>query len=322
VNPLFVTTLTFLAVVMAIFGIYSVFADLYLRDRSRVGRRMEEEFRKRQRERVRKSALFKDISKLAAEAAEEEGALSWRERFIAMVEQSGLETTPQKVLSIAAIAGLVVGFLVLVISMNVLVALPAALIGASLPLFYVRIKWRKRLSKLLEQLPEAFDLMGRVIRAGQTMAQALQAVADEFDPPIAVEFAYCYEQQNLGLAPEISLRDLARRTGLLELKIFVLAVLVQQQTGGNLAELLDNLSKVVRERSQMKGKIRALTAEGRLQATVLLGLPPGMLLLLLILNYDYARLLFENPGYYWLGGMFVMEFIGALWIRKVVNFDF
>ena len=83
--------------------------------------------------------------------------------------------------------------------------------------------------------------MGRVIRAGQTMSQALQAVADEFPPPIAGEFAYCYEQQNLGLSPETALRDLARRTGLMELKIFVLALLVQQQTGGNLAELLDKL---------------------------------------------------------------------------------
>src|SRR5262249_57164429 len=122
-------------------------------------------------------------------------------------------------------------------------------------------------------LPDAFDLMARVIRAGQTMSQAIQSVADEFDQPLAGEFAYCYEQQNLGLSPEVALRDLARRTGLVEVKIFVLAMLVQQQTGGNLAELLDKLSGVVRERFRVPGKIKALTAEGRMQATVLLVLP-------------------------------------------------
>ena len=105
--------------------------------------------------------------------------------------------------------------------------------------------------------------MGRVVRAGQTISQALQAVADEFPPPIAAEFAYCYEQQNLGLSPESALRDLARRTGLLEIKIFVLALLVQQQTGGNLAELLDKLSGIIRERFRIRGQIKTLTAEGR-----------------------------------------------------------
>ena len=130
--------------------------------------------------------------------------------------------------------------------------------------------------------------MGRVIRAGQTMSQALQAVADEFPPPIAGEFAYCYEQQNLGLPPEAALRDLARRTGLLEIKIFVLALLVQQQTGGNLAELLDKLSDVIRERYQIRGKIKALTAEGRMQAIVLLALPPALFLIMLVMNRDYA----------------------------------
>jgi tight adherence protein B len=283
---------------------------------------MEEEFRKRTRERARKSALFKDISKLAAEAADEDLTLNWRERFVAMIDQSGLETTPQKVLSYAAITGMVMGFLLGVISLNLVVGLCAALCGAALPLLYVRMKWHARLSKLLDQLPPAFELMSRVIRAGQTLPQALQAVADEFDPPIAVEFAYCYEQQNLGLAPEIALRDLARRTGLLEVKIFVLGVLVQQQTGGNLVELLDNLSKVVRERSLMKGKINALTAEGRLQAWILLALPPALFVMLWLLNPSYTQLFFARPGSFLLVGTFVLEFLWALWIRKIVHFDF
>src|SRR5262249_30341286 len=161
-------------------------------------------------------------------------------------------------------------------------------------------------------------LMSRVIRAGQTMSQALQAVADEFDAPIAAEFSYCYEQQNLGLSPELALRDLARRTGVVEMKIFVLAMLVQQQTGGNLAEMLDKLATLVRERARMQGRIRALTAEGRFQAFVLLGLPPAMLLLLLVVNRNYIQTLFDYPGL--LVGMFVADGLGALWIRRIINF--
>ena len=152
------------------------------------------------------------------------------------------------------------------------------------------------------------------------MAQALQAVADEFEPPIASEFAYCSEQQNLGVATETALRELARRTGLLEIKLFVLALLVQQQTGGNLAELLDKLASVVRERFRIRGKIRTLTAEGRMQAVVLLVLAPAMFLLILCLNRRYAHVLLDHPSLP--VGALICEAIGALWIRRIVNFDF
>src|SRR5262249_55518961 len=188
------------------------------------------------------------------------------------------------------------------------------------PLLYAQQKRNARLERLLGQLPDAFDLMGRVVRSGQTMAQALQAVADEFPQPIAGEFNYCYEQQNLGLPTETAMRELATRTGLLEVKIFVLALLVQQQTGGNLAEMLDKLAEVIRDRQRVRGQIRSLTAEGRLQAAILLGLPPAMFLLMLTTNPDYASVLLQYPAL--LGTTLACEALGALWIRKIVNFDF
>ena len=152
------------------------------------------------------------------------------------------------------------------------------------------------------------------------MSQALQAVADEFDQPVAGEFAYCYEQQNLGLSPELALRDLARRTGLLEIKIFVLGLLVQQQTGGNLAELLDKLAGLIRERFRIRGKVKALTAEGRIQAAVLLVLPVALMGILWLMSKDYAQALAKTPNM--IIAMLIAEAIGALWIRKIVNFDF
>jgi tight adherence protein B len=318
VSPLVLSLLTFLAVVLAIGGAYSVVSDLFLRDRSRVGKRVDEEFRRR--ERARRATLFKDLGALAAEAALDDSAPPWRQRLAIMLEQSGLSLTPRRFLGFTGALALGLGALGLLLSKNPLGAVVGAPVGAALPLLYVHVKRKARLAKLVSQLPDAFELMARIVRAGQTMSQALQAVADEFEQPIAGEFAYCFEQQNLGLAPDTALRDLARRTGLLEIKIFVLALLVQQQTGGNLAELLDKLSEVIRERFRIRGKITALTAEGRFQALVLLILPVALLGAITVVNRAYADVLFEHYGL--LIGMFVFEVIGALWIRKIVNFDF
>ncbi len=320
-NPALLPYLTFGAVVAAIAGAYSILSDLYLRDRSRVSQRIDEEFRKRQRELARKAMLFKDLSKLATEAgAEEHGFTTIRHRFEAMVEQSGLDLTPQRLLTIAAVSGLSMCALGALVRQSIVIGLCLVPLGAVLPLLYVNFKRNARLEKLLSQLPDAFDLMGRVVRAGQTMSQGFQAVAEEFAQPIAGEFSYCYEQQNLGLSTEMAMRDLARRTGLLEIKIFVTALLVQQQTGGNLAELLDKLSAIIRQRYRLRGQVKALTAEGRMQAIVLLTLPVGAFFLMLFFNPEYEGELFKHPSL--IAITLVCEGIGAMWIRKIINFDF
>src|SRR5262249_24229796 len=202
--------LIFLAAVLVVAGIYSLLSDLFLRDRSRFSERVDEEFRSRQREHVQKSALFKSLSTLAAEGEAADAAEpTVRRRFEAMVEQSGLHITPRRLLTIALAVGLALAALAMLISKSLLGGGAAFLSGAGVPLLYVQRKRKARMENLLSQLPDAFDLMSRVIRAGQTMSQAMRAVADEFQPPLAAEFAYCYEQQNLGLSPEIALRDLA-----------------------------------------------------------------------------------------------------------------
>jgi tight adherence protein B len=311
--------LTFGAVVAAIAGVYSLLSDLYLRDRREVKRRLDEEFRQRQRDRAKQSLLFKDLGQASFDTASE-ALPTLRARFEMMVEQSGLDLTPSRLLAISAATGAVAALLVGLLRQSLLLAVITAPIGFALPIFVVNQKRKARLERLLSQLPDAFDLMSRVIRAGQTMSQALLAVADEFPQPISAEFSFCYEQQNLGLPSEIALRDLARRCGLLELKIFVLALIVQQQTGGNLAEMLDKLATIVRQRYRIRGQIRTLTAEGRLQAAVLLALPIAMFLILLVLNRDYAGILLKHPSL--IGITLIGEGLGALWIRKIVNFDF
>lgn len=314
--------LTFLAVVMGVVAVFSLLSDLFQRDQKRVQDRLDAEFRVKQREKVKRSLLFKEPDSVQAELADggQSPRLSWREKIQLTLDQSGLELTVNRLLTYCgAVAGgcaLLVGLLL----HSLLFGLVAAAVGAMCPFGYVRIKQNGRHEALRRQLSDAFDLMARVLRAGQSMTQAMQAVATEFSSPIAEEFAYCAEQQNLGLAPELSMRDLAKRTGLVELNIFVVAVLVQRQVGGNLAEILEKLSLVVRQRYKTRGLIHTLTAEGRMQAGVLMALPPLLLGAMLFANYDYAIVLFEKPIL--IGGMLFFMVLGGLWIRKIVNFDF
>jgi tight adherence protein B len=320
-SPGLLSIMTFGAVVTAIGGAYSILSDLFLRDRSRMLQRVDEEFRNRQRQQVKKSLMLKDLRQILEEGDDfEETAPGLRQRFEAMVEQSGLELTPERLQVIVALAALGVGTLLGLLRQSAVVGILGGLAGAAVPILYVQYKRNARSDKLRSQLPDAFDLMGRVIRAGQTMSQALQAVADEFPLPIAGEFAYCYEQQNLGLPAENAFRDLSRRNGLIEIKIFVMALLVQQQTGGNLAELLDKLAAVIRDRDRIRGQIRALTAEGRLQGAVLLALPPAMFFIMMLLNRQYTSVLLEHPSL--IVTTLTSELIGALCIRRIVNFDF
>ena len=313
--------LTFLATAIGVLGVCSLVVDLLLRDRSRMSRRVDDEFRQRQRDSVRRSRLFKDPRQTFEEAeANDEIGIGLAERLTAMVEQSGLDLTISWLLILMAAGGVGLGAVAALIRGSLLVGWLVGLIGAGLPLLYVYFKWKMRMEKFLRQLPDAFDLMARAVRAGHTVPQAMQAVADEFEPPIAAEFTYCYEQQNLGLSPEMALRDLCRRCGLLEIKILVLALLVQQQTGGNLAQLLEDSATVVRDRLMIRVKVRALTGEGRLQAVVLLALPFFLFAVIFLVQPNYAKQLFHHPIL--LGGTSASMLFGALWIRKIINFDF
>lgn len=312
--------LIFVAIVVAFAGAYSFLADLYLGDRALVRRRLDDEFRVELRDRAKKSTLFKDLAKVAVSLSDEAGAKpTMRQRCQLMLDQSGVKTTLQRLGIISITLGLVLAAVGGVLRRSPLVGAIAGVVGVSLPFLYVHFKRRAKIEKLLVQLPDAFDLMARVIRVGQTPARAMHAVADEFDAPVAAEFAYCYEQQNLGLPSSVVLRDLAHRNGVLELHIFVIAMLVQQQTGGSLAEMMESLAAVVRERIILRGKVKTLTAEGRMQALVLMALPPFMFVVMLVINRNYALVLFEYPKLIMLG--LGSMGLGALWIRKIVNFE-
>jgi tight adherence protein B len=313
--------LAFLAGFFLIFAINYALADVAEAHRLRAQKRLEEEFRLRQKELARKSVAQEGLSLAAAEGMVAlQTRKSLQERLVNLINEAGIAMRPDQLLVACACAGLV-GFLPCVFVWNQwLVGALVGLAASPLPLAYVALLRRRRLDKILSQLPSAFDLMARTMRAGQTIAQSFQVVADEGPRPISEEFGFCYEQQNLGLSPEAAMHELSRRTGLLELKIFVMAVMIHRQTGGNLSELLDKLGRVIRERAKIRGTVKALTAEGLLQAYVLIGLPPAILAVMWFVNRPYAEVLFQE--YYLLIGMAVSMTIGWLWMRRIVNFDF
>jgi len=320
-----VVVASFLAAFFAIFTINLILVDLFQREREETLRRLNEELLVQQRQKAREQTLTtsgKDpMSEVIAAAGREsqvrKGIL---ERINELTMQSGLRITTPKLLLICGATGVLVSLIAFGLSSNLLMAGGIGGTFAAVPLLYVTYARRKRLEMLRSQLPDAFELMSRILRAGQSVTQAMQAVSEEFRPPVNVEFGYCYEQQNLGLAPEVALNDLAQRTGLMEVKIFVLAVLVHRQAGGNLTELLDNIAHVVRQRFKMRREIKSLTGEGRMQAIVLLALPIVVWFGLFFVTRDYALALLDHKSL--LIATIASMLVGTLWIRSIVNFDF
>jgi tight adherence protein B len=314
-HPTAIKLATFAAAALAVVGVVSVITDLVLRDKSRIRDRIREYFGSGAGSRSQKSDLFKDLSLLPSQRR----TGLWT-RFVVAVEQSGLELEPEKVLQIAftfAIVGLVLG---LTITRLWIVGLLVAIAGFSAPVIYVLLLRKTRIQALCQQLPEAFELMSRAVKAGQTMQGAMNLVATQLKPPISLEFASCCEQQNLGLPHDIALQELARRTGVMELQLFVVAMLVQRHAGGNPIEILENLSEVIRKRVRLLGKVRACTGEGRMQAIVLSVLPVMAFVALLILNRTYAQILLDRPML--LVAVVAWQAVGVFWIRRIINFQY
>lgn len=319
-NAMLTSVLVFAAAFLAIFAVNALVAEVGRRGAVSAKQRLDREFNTASRERAR-SVLHKNYLQHAHRAVDDpdhkpglfESAQLW-------LEQASLTIRLVPFLIMVAIVALVTLVLAYVATSSLVLAPVLAAIAAAVPFLNVELRRKKRLKQLREQLPDAFDLMARVMRSGQTVSQALQAVSEEFSMPISGEFGYCYEQMNLGLPPDTAMRDLAQRTGVLEIRIFVLAVIVHRQSGGNLSELLEKLSTVVRDRFRIRGMIDSLTAQGRLQAAILLSLPPGMFVLMAVMRPEYELMLLDYP--WMIAAALISMAVGALWIRSIVNFDY
>ncbi len=237
-----------------------------------------------------------------------------------LFEQADTSLTPPKFFAISG--GLfVVGALVAGFAGFGVAAVPFMGIGASaLPLLWLMWRRKKRFKTFAAQLPDALELISRALRAGHSLAAGFSLVQEEMPSPIGIEFGRVFEEQNLGIPMEQALESLAGRIPNLDLKFFSTAIILQRQTGGDLAEILDKIGYIVRERFKIWGQVQALTGEGRLSGAVLLALPPLLFVAVFRLNRDYIMMLFTDPmGKQMLAGAIVMQVLGALAIRKIVN---
>jgi tight adherence protein B len=237
-----------------------------------------------------------------------------------LFEQADVALPVPQFLIICAVLAAVGVVLPAAAGMNVLFAPFVGGFLATLPIIWLLMRRKRRLKKFAAQLPEALELIARALRAGHSLAAGMNLVAHEMSAPIAVEFGRTFEEQNLGIPLEEALDNLTQRVPNLDLKFFATAIILQRQTGGDLAEILDKIGHLVRERFQIWGQVQALTGEGRLSGIVLLALPPALFAVVYRMNPDYLMLLFtDEMGKKMLVGGLVMQLLGALAIRKIVN---
>lgn len=237
-----------------------------------------------------------------------------------LFEQAQVQLSVPTFLAICVALGVGSAALCGVAGLNLAIAPIVGVFFAFLPLVWVLFKRKSRLNKFAAQLPEALELVARALRAGHSLAAGFHLVSQESSDPIATEFGRVFEEQNLGIPFEEALVSLTERVPNLDLKFFVTAVILQRQTGGDLAEILDKIGHLIRERFQIWGQVQALTGEGRLSGIVLLALPPLLFITVYKMNPDYIQLLFtDDMGKKMLIAGVVSQLVGALVIRKIVN---
>ena len=239
------------------------------------------------------------------------------------LEQAGLHWAPARLVHlclVALVGGIAFAWLMLPIPriLDVLVGL----VAACGPVIYVWFKRRSRLRRFEELFPETLEFISRSMRAGHAFSVSLEMIHREFQEPVAGEFRRTFEEHNLGLPIEVALQKLANRVPSLDVHFFVSAVLLQKRTGGNLAEILDKLAYVIRERFKLRGRIRAVSAHGRMTATALSAIPIVVAILMFYTNPDYVKFFFnDDVGNMMLGAAITLQLIGYAIMKKIVNIE-
>ena len=236
-----------------------------------------------------------------------------------LYEQADVNIPFNRFMAIAAVLAVVGGVGMGFFGPHPLLAPVGALILGGMPFLWLLKRKQKRIRLFLNCMPEAVELISRALRAGHGLASGMRLVSEEMKGPIADEFSRVFEEQNLGIPMEISLRGLADRIPAMDVRFFVIAVIIQRSTGGDLAEVLDKIGKLIRQRFELFGHVKGLTAEGRLSGVVLLALPPGLLGFLSISNFNYVAPLFNTPiGNKLLMVTAALQVLGAWMIKKIV----
>ncbi len=247
-----------------------------------------------------------------------------QDRLATLLEQAGLKWKPARLIHMCLalfLCGFALGWLMMPARYQALAILPGLFTG-SLPLLFVVRKRGSRLHKFEEQFPESLEFVARSMRAGHAFSVSLEMLSREFQEPLAGEFRRAFEEHNLGLPLDTALQKLAQRVPSLDVHFFVSAVLLQKRTGGNLAEILDKLAYVIRERFKLRGKIRAISAHGRMSGIALSSIPVAVAAIMFVVNPDYVTFFVrEEVGNYMALAGIALQLIGYGIIKKIVTIE-
>jgi tight adherence protein B len=237
-----------------------------------------------------------------------------------LLEQADVKSRAGNVILLCVLSGAGLALIVLLFTGFPQFAWLALILGAFLPYSYANYKRSKRFSKFEEIFPEAIDTLARAVRAGHAFTTALELIASEIAEPVASEFRKLFEEQKFGLPVRDALVNLTQRVPLVDVKFFVTAVMLQRETGGNLAEILDNLSYVIRERFKIMRQVRVHTAQGRMTMMLLMGLPPIIVITMQAMNPSFIKPLFDDPiGHLLIVVGITLQTIGYFVIRKIIQ---
>src|SRR2546423_9169334 len=237
-----------------------------------------------------------------------------------LLDQADLHIAPSRLVMFSVMAGMMAALAASVVITSFIMMIVFGFFAALLPFIHVWWKRKKRFDLFLEHLPDALDLMSRALSAGHAFAEALHMVSTEMPEPIASEFRKTYEEQNLGLSLKLALENLMQRIPLLDLRLCVTAILIQRDTGGNLAEILEKVAYTIRERFRILGDLKTLTTSSRMSAWLLCGLPIGGAFAVTALNPEYMSILLRDPrGHILIAVALMMQMTGMLIVRKILK---
>jgi tight adherence protein B len=237
-----------------------------------------------------------------------------------MLSQANLKMRAGNILILCVASGAGAGLVVLLFSGFPQFVWLGVVLGALMPYSYASYRRTRRFQKFEELFPQAIDTLARAVRAGHAFTTALELIANEIAEPVASEFRKLFEEQKFGLPVRDALINLTERVPLVDVKFFVTAVMLQRETGGNLAEILDNLSYVIRERFKIMRQVRVYTAQGRLTMMLLMGMPPVIVVTMLVMNPSFIHPLFADPlGHTLVVAGITLQTIGYFVIRKIIQ---
>lgn len=237
-----------------------------------------------------------------------------------LLAQAGMRTRAGNILLTSIGVAVMCGLAAWYASQSPAFGVVGVIVGAFLPYSYTSYRRAKRFQKFEELFPEAIDTVARAVRAGHAFTTAIEMISNEVAEPIASEFRVLFEEQKFGLPVRDALVNLTQRVPLVDVKFFVTAVMLQRETGGNLAEILDNLSYVIRERFKIMRQVRVYTAQGRLTMILLMLLPPVIVAIMLTVNPGFIRPLFDDPiGHSLIVIGITLQTLGYFIIRKIIQ---